>query len=81
MSPVPAIEAVALALASVPLGDPALSVSIRTVRLSSGVHVFFSASLSDEALVPFPIIRTAIRVLAHVFQILLSTAVAFAIYP
>lgn len=46
----------AFALASVPLGLPALAVSIRTVRLSTGVPFLRSASLIEDTDTPLPII-------------------------
>lgn len=54
---------VAFACASVPLGLPALSVSIRIPKSTLGDDTFASDNLRVEALTPFPKIAMLMRVL------------------
>ena len=59
-----AIVAVAFACARVPLGAHAESVSMRTIRLSTGAHHLLSPIKRDDALTHFHIIRIETRVFA-----------------
>lgn len=63
------IDEVPFAWKSVPLGDHALSVSIRKLRFCAGVHVFFSASLKVDALVPLQNTGNSMRVFSAEYDI------------
>jgi len=69
VSPDPATVPVAFALARVHDGFQAVSVSIRTVTLSTGAPVFFSPSLIVVEETPLPIIfidRAVLAVTSHI---------------
>lgn len=53
----PEMVAVAFAFASDPLGAHEESVSIRTIKLSTGADALLRPISIEEALTPFPIIR------------------------